>query len=153
MTSEAELHATHRPNCTRRTRPRPSGTSATLLSWPGALPGVSPDLQADPWRLDSKTGSWSWSCKVSGVFADLEPVSGSNIGRLMEMRRIETGDPINAAVKGLFSKITESLSPDLRGVSTEAVEEVRTALTAAAVAAVLESYGLLPFCPTNHRPS
>ncbi len=118
-----------------------SGTSATLLSWPGALPGVSPDLQADPWRLDSKTGSWSWSCKVSGVFADLEPVSGSNIGRLMEMRRIETGDPINAAVKGLFSKITESLSPDLRGVSTEAVEEVRTALTAAAVAAVLESYG------------
>ena len=116
-----------------------SGTSATLLSRPGALPGVSPDLQAAPWRLDRKTGSWS--CKVSGVFADLEPVLGFNIGRLMEMPRIETGDRINAVVKGLFSKTPESLSSDLPGVSTEAVDEVRAALTAPAVAAVLQSYG------------
>ena len=116
-----------------------SGTSATLLSWPGALPGVSSDLQADPWRLYSKTGPSP--CEASRVFADPEPVSRFNVGRLMEMRRIETGDPINAVVKGLFSKITESLSPDLRGVSTEAVKEVRAALTAPAVAAVLESYG------------
>ena len=42
-----------------------SGASATLLSLPGALPGVSSDLQADTWRPYSKTGPWS--LEVSGA--------------------------------------------------------------------------------------
>jgi hypothetical protein len=115
-----------------------SSTSEALLSSPDALPGVFPELQAHGWRRYSKTGPWPGD--IPGFLTDAEQVSAFNFGRLTEMRRGEIVD-INAAVKGLFSKITESLSPDLRGVSTEAVEEVRTALTAAAVAAVLDSYG------------
>ena len=116
-----------------------SGTSAALLSSPGALPGISPDLQAHPGRLYSKTGAWLGD--MSRLFTDSEPVSPFNFGTLMEMHRTEIADPINTAVKSLLSKIAESVGHDLRGVSTEAVEEVRTALTAAAVAAVLDSYG------------
>ena len=83
-----------------------------------------------------------WFGEVSRVFADPERISGFNVGRLMGMRRIETGDSINAAVKGLFWKISESLGRDLHGVSTDAVEEVRTAPTAVAVAEILERHGL-----------
>ena len=115
-----------------------SGTSEALLSSPDALPGVSPDLQAHSWRLYSKTEPWPGD--MSRFFTDAEQVSACNFGRLTEMRRGEIVN-INAAVTGLFSKITKSVGHDLRGVSTEAVEKVRTALTAAAVAAVLESYG------------
>jgi hypothetical protein len=140
-----------------------SGTSAPLFSSSGALSGVSPDLQADPGRLYSKTGTWPGNmsrltrlgaagCVDPGLrismqdpavfapdrvrfFTYSEWVSPCNFGTLMEMRRSEI-------VKGLFSKIAESLGHDLRGVSTEAVEEVRTALTSAAIANVLERYGL-----------
>ena len=132
-----------------------SGTSAALLSSPDALPGVSTDWQADPGRLYSKTGPWPGN--MSRFVTDSEPVSPFNFGtlptrnvcwyaaahlRLLEMRRSEIADPINAAVKDLFSKITESRGHDPRGVSTEAVEKVRTALTSAAIADVLDRYEL-----------
>ena len=128
-----------------------AGTSAALLRPPGALlPGVSPDLQADPGRRYSKTGPRPGNmsrlarleadgCVDPGLLISMQdpdvfaPDRGCffTFVRLMEMRRREIAD-----------KITESLGQDLRGVSTEAVEEVRTALTSPAIANVLERYRL-----------
>ena len=148
-----------------------SGTSAALFSSSGALSGVSPDLQADPGRLYSKTGTWPGNmsrltrlgaagCVDPGLRISMQDPARVRPGSCMlsspirnrslhstsehswERHRSEIADPINAAVKGLISKITESLGHDLWGVSTEAVEEVRTALTSAAIADVLERYGL-----------
>ena len=118
-----------------------SGTSATLLSWPGAVPGVSPDLPGDPGTPYSRAGSRYDD--MSRFFADPEPVSPINLGTLMEVRRIKIVDPMTAVAKGFFWKNTERpSSDDLEGHSTAAAEEVRAALTSVAVAEVLERHGL-----------